>query len=127
MPTFSLASLKKIYFQNKLKFLELTFLSLFLAFLPSLEAPKNIFLGSYLIIALYRQSQLPSSKWGIWDWVFLSLIASSLLSALFPFIATGSEWKGFRGCYFGLFLAGCFIDLIIMKRKKNTYLFSLFS
>jgi O-antigen ligase len=97
MPAFSFASLKKIYFNNQLKFLELTFLSLLLAFLPSLEAPKNIFLGSYLIIALYRQSQLPSSKLNIWDWVFLSLIASSFLSALFPFIATGSEWKGFRG------------------------------
>jgi len=97
MPTFSLASLKKIYFKNKLKFLELTFLSLFLAFLPSLEAPKNIFLAGYLITALYRQSQLPSSKWGIWDWVFLSLIFSSFLSALFPFVAGGSEWKGFRG------------------------------
>jgi O-antigen ligase len=97
MPAFSFASLKKIYFNNQLKFLELTFLSLLLAFLPSLEAPKNIFLGSYLIIALYRQSQLPSSKLNVWDWVFLSLIASSFLSALFPFIATGSEWKGFRG------------------------------
>jgi O-antigen ligase len=96
MPTFSLASLKKIYFNNKLKFLELAFLSLFLAFLPSLEAPKNIFLAGYLIVALYRQSQLPPSKWTIWDWVFLSLIASSFLSALFPFMAGGSEWKGFR-------------------------------
>ena len=97
MPTFSLVSLKKIYFNNQLKFLELTFLSLFLAFLPSLEAPKNIFLAGYLITALYRQSQLPRSKWGIWDWVFLSLIVSSLLSALFPGVAGGSEWKGFRG------------------------------
>ena len=97
MPTFSLASLKKIYFKNKLKFLELTFLSLFLAFLPSAEAPKNIFLAGYLITALYRQSQLTPSKWGIWDWVFLSLISSSLLSALFPGVAGGSEWKGFRG------------------------------
>jgi O-antigen ligase len=97
MPTFSLASLKKIYFKNKLKFLELIFLSLFLAFLPSLEAPKNIFLAGYLITALYRQSQLPPSKWGIWDWVFLSLILSSLMSALFPGVAGGSEWKGFRG------------------------------
>ena len=97
MPTFSLASLKQIYFKNKLKFLELTFLSLFLAFLPSLEAPKNIFLGGYLITALYRQSQSPPSKWTIWDWVFLSLIVSSFLSALFPFMAGGSEWKGFRG------------------------------
>jgi O-antigen ligase len=97
MPTFSLASFKKIYFKNQLKFLELAFLSLFLAFLPSLEAPKNIFLAGYLITALYRQSQLPPSKWNIWDWVFLTLICSSFLSALFPFVAGGSEWKGFRG------------------------------
>jgi len=97
MPTFSLASFKKIYLKNKLKFLELTFLSLFLAFLPSLEAPKNIFLAGYLITALYRQSQLQPSKWGIWDWIFLSLIASSFLSAIFPFVVGGYEWKGFRG------------------------------
>ena len=97
IPNFSLASIKKIYFKNKLKFLELAFLSLFLAFLPSLEAPKNIFLAGYLITAIYRQSQLPPSKWTIWDWVFLSLIASSFLSALFPFVAVGSEWRGFKG------------------------------
>ena len=58
MLTFLLVSFKKIYLKNKLKFLELTFLSLFLAFLPSFEAPKNIFLAGYLITALYRQSQL---------------------------------------------------------------------
>jgi O-antigen ligase len=97
MPTFLIASIKKIYFKNKLKFLELIFLSLFLAFLPSIEAPKNIFLASYLITALYRQSQLPTLKWSIWDWVFLSVIFSSFLSALFPGVAGGSEWKGFRG------------------------------
>jgi O-antigen ligase len=97
MPTFSLVSLKKIYFKNRLKFIELTFLSLFLAFLPSLEGPKNIFLAGYLVVALFRQFQLPSSKLNVWDWVFLSLICSSFLSALFPFMAGGSEWKGFRG------------------------------
>ncbi len=97
MSTFSLAPIKKLYFKNKLKFLELIFLSLFLAFLPSLEAPKNIFLAGYLIIALYRQSRASSFKWTIWDWVFLSLICSSFLSALFPFMPGGSEWKGFRG------------------------------
>jgi O-antigen ligase len=100
MPTFSLASIKKLYFNNKLKFLELIFLSFFLAFLPSLEALKNIFLAGYLITALCRQSQTPSSKWIIWDWVFLSLIVSSFLSALFPFMVGGSEWKGFRGMLF---------------------------
>ena len=95
IPTFSLASFKKVFLKNKLKFLEIAFLSLFLAFLPSLEAPKNIFLAGYLIVALYRQSQTPSSKWSIWDWVFLSLIVSSFLSALFPFVAGGYEWRGF--------------------------------
>jgi O-antigen ligase len=97
MPNFSLVSFKKIYFKDRLKFIELTFLSLFLAFLPSLEGPKNIFLMGYLIVALYRQFQISSSKWGAWDWIFLSLIFSSLLSALFPFMSGGSEWKGFRG------------------------------
>jgi O-antigen ligase len=126
MPTFSLASLKKIYFKNKLKFLELTFLSLFLVFLPSLEAPKNIFLAGYLITALYRQSQLPSPKWTIWDWVFLSLIASSFLSALFPFMAGGSEWKGFRGMLlwitFGWTLYRSEYDL---SEKKYLFIFAI--
>ena len=71
-----------------------------LAFLPSLEAPKNIFLVSYLITALYRQSQLASFKWGIWDWIFLLLITSSFLSALFPFVPGGYEWRGFRNMLF---------------------------
>jgi O-antigen ligase len=97
MPNVLFTPLKKIYFKNKLKFLELIFLSLFLAFLPSFEAPKNIFLLSYLVTALYRQSQLPSIKWSLWDWVFLSLILSSFITALFPGISGGYEWKGFRG------------------------------
>ena len=126
MPAFSLASLKKIYFKNKLKFLELAFLSLFLAFLPSWEAPKNIFLAGYLITALYRQSQLSPSKWTFWDWVFLSLIASSFLSALFPFVAGGSEWKGFRGILlwitFGWTLYRSEYDL---SEKKYLFIFAI--
>jgi len=126
MSTFSLASLKKIYFKNKLKFLELAFLSLFLAFLPSLEAPKNIFLAGYLITALYRQSQTYLSKWNIWDWVFLSIITSSFLSALFPFISGGSEWKGFRGMLlwitFGWTLFRSDYDL---DEKKYLFIFAI--
>jgi O-antigen ligase len=122
MSTFSLASFKKIYFKNKLKILELTFLSLFLAFLPSLEAPKNIFLAGYIITALYRQSQLPLSKWTIWDWVFLSLITSSFLSALFPFIAGGSEWKGFRGMLLWI-IFGWTLFRSDYNEKEKKYLF----
>ena len=126
MPTFSLVSFKKIYFNNQLKFLELTFLSLFLAFLPSVEAPKNIFLAGYLITALYRQSQLPSSKWGIWDWVFLSLIFSSLLSALFPGVAGGSEWKGFRGMLLWMtFGWTLYRSAYNAKEKKYLFIFAI--
>jgi len=122
MLTFSLASLKKIYCKNKLKFLELAFLSLFLAFLPILEAPKNIFLAAYLITALYRQSQSLLTKWTIWDWVFLSLIASSFLSSLFPFIATGSEWKGFRGMLLWV-IFGWTLYRSEYNEKEKKYLF----
>ena len=124
MPNISLASLKKIYFKNKLKFLELAFLSLFLVFLPSLEAPKNIFLAGYLITALYRQSQLLPSKWSNWDWVFLSLIASSFLSSLFPFVAGGSEWKGFRGMLLWITF-GWTLFRTDYNQKEKKYLFIL--
>ena len=126
MPNISLASFKKIYFKNKLKFLELTFLSLFLAFLPSLEAPKNIFLAGYLITALYRQSQLPLIKWTTWDWIFLSLIASSFLSALFPFVAGGFEWKGFRGMLLWIaFGWTLFRSDYNEKEKKYLFIFAI--
>jgi O-antigen ligase len=124
IPTFSLASIKKTYFKNKLKFLELTFLSLFLAFLPSLEAPKNIFLAGYLITALYRQSQLTSPKWTIWDWVFLSLIASSFLSALFPFVSGGLEWRSFKGMLFYVIFGWALYRSDYNESEKN-YLFIL--
>ena len=124
MPTFSLTSLKKIYFKNKLKFFELAFLSLFLAFLPSFEAPKNIFLGSYLITALYRQSQLTSSKWSIWDWIFLSLIGSSLLSSLFPLVAGGLEWRSFRGILFWVIFGWALYRSDYSEPEKN-YLYIL--
>ena len=124
MPTFSLTSLKKIYFKNKLKFFELAFLSLFLAFLPSFEAPKNIFLGSYLITALYRQSQLTSSKWSIWDWIFLSLIGSSLLSSLFPFVAGGLEWRSFKGILFWVIFGWALYRSDYSEPEKN-YLYIL--
>jgi O-antigen ligase len=87
-----------------------------------LEAPKNIFLAGYLVTALYRQSQLPRSKWGIWDWVFLSLIASSFLSALFPFMAGGSEWKGFGGMLFWITF-GWTLFRTDYNEKEKKYLF----
>jgi O-antigen ligase len=114
--------IKNFYLRNKLKSLELAFLSFFLVFLPAFEAPKNIFLAGYLITALYRQSQLISSKWNIWDWIFLSLIISSFLSSLFPFETGGSEWKGFRGLMFWI-IFGWTLSRSDYNYSEKKYLF----
>ena len=93
----SFTFLQKAYSKNISKLLEMIFLTLMLLSLPSLEAPKNIFLILFLTTALYREwSQTKTRPWGFWDWVFLSYIASSFLSAIFAGISPGEEWGGFR-------------------------------
>jgi O-antigen ligase len=64
--------------------------------LPSLEAPKNIFLILFLASSLYRQyTKKTKDPWRLWDWIFLSYIASAFLSAAFAGIPHGAEWGGF--------------------------------
>jgi hypothetical protein len=94
----SLTFLQQTYSKNISKLLEMIFLTLMLLSLPSLEAPKNIFLILFLTAALYREwSETKTKPWGFWDWVFLSYISSSFLSALFAGISPGNAWGGFRG------------------------------
>ncbi len=82
---------------SKLKLLELSLLMLLVIALPSLEAPKNVFLVFYVVVALYRQiSTKELHGWQFWDWLFLALIGSALLSSIFAGITPGDEWKGFR-------------------------------
>lgn len=77
--------------------LELFFISLMILSLPSFEAPKNIFLILFVLLALFRQFYSYSLKiWRNWDWIFLSIIASGFLSTIFAGIQNGDEWKGFR-------------------------------
>ena len=51
----SFKNLQRTYLRDPLKYLELAFLSLMLLSLPSIEAPKNIFLILFLATSLYRQ------------------------------------------------------------------------
>ncbi len=92
----SFKNLQRTYYKDPLKYLELALLSLMLLSLPSLEAPKNIFLILFLATSLYRQ-YLKKTKdpWKLWDWIFLSYIASAFLSAAFAGIPHGAEWGGF--------------------------------
>ena len=93
----SFKNLQRNYLRDPLKYLELASLSLMLLSLPSLEAPKNIFLILFLATSLYRQYiKKTKDPWRLWDWIFLSYIASAFLSAAFAGIAHGAEWGGFR-------------------------------
>jgi len=92
----SFKNLQSHYLRGPLKYLELAFLSLMLLSLPSLEAPKNIFLILFLATSLYRQyTKKAKDPWRLWDWIFLSYIASAFLSATFAGIPNGAEWGGF--------------------------------
>lgn len=112
---------KNFFLKEKIKALELTFLSLFLLFLPSFEAPKNLFLVLYLIFALYRIFSSKFKKYDLWDLVFLSLIFSALLSAQFAGIVNGSEWKGLRGITLWV-IFGWVISRINYKESEKLYL-----
>lgn len=82
---------------NSLLTSELVVLSLMIASLPSLEAPKNVFLVFFVVIATVRQLKTSELHgWGLWDWIFSGFISCALLSAVFAGYAPGSEWSGFR-------------------------------
>ena len=90
-----LSKLASAYKENKLKTIELILLALMVLSLPSIEAPKNIFLVFFVVVALFRQISTKSFSWQFWDWLFLLCIGSALLSAIFTGLAPGDEWKGF--------------------------------
>ena len=84
----SFKNLQRTYYKDPLKYLELAFLSLMLLSLPSLEAPKNIFLAGFILIALWNQFQINKKpSWSTWDWIFLLFIASFIFCK-FCFLST---------------------------------------
>jgi O-antigen ligase len=83
--------------QKILKNLELIFLSLMIITLPSLEAPKNVFLVFYVASSLIRQLSNPKRPdWNTWDTIFLVILGTALMSTLFAGMPHHEEWKGFR-------------------------------
>lgn len=80
-----------------LKNLEIILLSLMIVSLPSLEAPKNIFLVFYVVVALIRQFSNPHRlAWSRWDSIFLAILGTALMSTLFAGMPLHEEWKGFK-------------------------------
>jgi hypothetical protein len=80
-----------------LKTIEFFLLSLMIVSLPSIEAPKNIFLVFYVLIAFFRQLKMKKfHDLKLWDSIFLTFILSNLICTLLAGIPGNDEWKGFR-------------------------------
>lgn len=83
--------------QKILKNLELILLSLMIVSLPSLEAPKNVFLVFYVVVALTRQMSIPQRpSWNKWDSIFLLILGTAFMSTIFAGMPHNEEWKGFK-------------------------------
>jgi O-antigen ligase len=78
---------------------DLTMLALMILSLPSLEAPKNIFLVGYLLTRIITEiSQFKKNiwHWRAWDTLFLSIVLTALLSSIFAGFSGYEEWKGYK-------------------------------
>lgn len=87
------------FFRSKAIHLDLIMLSLMIVSLPSLEAPKNIFLVGYLItrvISEVIQFKQGIKQWKGWDFLFLVIIFTAFLSTIFAGFSGLEEWKGYR-------------------------------
>ncbi len=87
------------FFRNKLLYLDLILLGLMIVSLPSLEAPKNIFLVGYLItrvISEVIEGKQGIKQWKSWDFIFLIIIFTAFLSTIFAGFSGLEEWKGYK-------------------------------
>lgn len=89
-------NIKRVFTGFNILNFEIGALIMLLIFLPSFEAPKNLFLICYVFFSLFRQFKT-SSLFQIKnvDLVFFILFLSALLSTIFAGLH-GQEWRGFR-------------------------------
>ena len=89
--------------------LDLVMLSLLILSLPSLEAPKNIFLIGYLLTRLTTeiiQFNKGMKLWSRWDALFMMIVFTALLSTLFAGMPHLEEWKGYSVLMTAIFSGG---------------------
>jgi O-antigen ligase len=78
---------------------DIIMLTLMIFSLPSVEAPKNIFLVGYLITRIISeiiQFKKGIWRWGGWDSLFLTIVITALLSTIFAGFAGLEEWHGYK-------------------------------
>lgn len=115
------------FFRNKLLCLDLIMLSLMIVSLPSLEAPKNIFLVGYLItrvISEIIQFKLGVKQWKNWDFLFLTIIFTAFLSTVFAGFSGMEEWKGYK-VFLTAILTGWFLSRAHYSQNQYRIIFLL--
>lgn len=115
------------FFRNKLLYLDLIMLSLMILSLPSLEAPKNIFLVGYLItrvISEIIQFKQGVKQWKSWDFLFLTIIFTAFLSTVFAGFSGMEEWQGYK-VFLTAILTGWFISRTHYSQNQYRIIFLL--
>jgi O-antigen ligase len=107
--------------------LDLVMLSLLILSLPSLEAPKNIFLIGFLVTRL--TSEIIQFKKGVrlwlgWDTIFSMIVFTAFLSTLYAGMPHLEEWKGY-GVLMTAILTGWFLSRAQYSRENYQGLFKL--
>ena len=107
--------------------LDLVMLSLMIVSLPSLEAPKNIFLVGCLVTRLITEvNQFKEGKnlWGGWDSLFATIVFTALLTTIFAGFPGLEEWKGYKVLLTAI-LTGWFLSRTYYSENEYQLLFKL--
>jgi O-antigen ligase len=107
--------------------LDLTMLSLMIISLPSLEAPKNIFLVGFLVTRLITEvNQFKEGRklWGGWDSLFATIVFTALLTTIFAGFPGLEEWKGYK-VLLSAILTGWFLSRTHYSENEYQFLFKL--
>jgi O-antigen ligase len=107
--------------------LDLMMLSLMIVSLPSLEAPKNIFLLGYLVtrsLLEIKQFKEGLRQWNLWDSIFILIVLTAFLSTVFAGFSGLEEWKGYKVLLTAV-LTGWFLSRTQYTKKQYQFLFKL--
>ncbi|CAM8382169.1 RfaL Lipid A core - O-antigen ligase and related enzymes [Candidatus Methylopumilus planktonicus] len=113
--------------KNILGVLDLFMLSLMIVFLPSFEAPKNIFLLLYLVARILTEFLTFNQKkfhWSYWDSMFLTIVVTALLSTIFAGMPYLEEWRGYKVLLTSI-LTGWLLSRARYTKEHYQFLFKL--
>ena len=113
--------------KNILGILDLFILSLMIVSLPSVEAPKNIFLVLYLVARILTEFLTFNQKkfhWSNWDSMFLTIVVSALLSTIFAGMPHLEEWRGYKVLLTAI-LTGWLLSRARYTKEHYQFLFKL--